>query len=126
VISGVKLIKDNPNTNFYYKQFRKKKRSLHESIPRRWKTKKNINSVRSAKNTKERFGFYLGDKVEYNGEIGWIYGFAGGEKYGKECLVRDINGDLIKMTDRKASLTIAMSKLKVLNHNNGWNYKLCG
>jgi len=125
VISGILAIKENPIAYFYYKQFRKKKRSLHESIPRRWKTQKNVNSIRSAKNTKERFGFYLGDKVKYKDEIGWIYGFAGGEKYGKECIVRDINEELIRSKGRKASLTVAMSNLIVLGHSNGWLVDMC-
>lgn len=124
IISGIERIKENPRYYFYYKQFRKKKRSLHESIPRRWKTQKNINSTRSAKNTKERFGFYIGDKVKYKNKIGWIYGFSGGEKYGKECLVRNINEELIRSDDRKSSLSISMNNLNVLQHGNGWLYSL--
>ncbi|MDD4624692.1 MAG: hypothetical protein PHX40_04920 [Bacilli bacterium] len=120
VISGINTIKENPTNYFYYKQFRKKKRSLHESIPRKGRTQKNVLATRISKNTKCRRGFYLGDKVRYENQIGWIYGFAGGEQYGKECVVRDINGDYIYKTGRKSSRTIDFKSLVVICHNNNW------
>lgn len=39
-ITGIKNIKESPCDYFFYKQFRKKKRSLHESIPRKGKKQK--------------------------------------------------------------------------------------
>jgi len=122
VISGIENIKENPNSYFYYKQFRKKKRSLHESIPRKGLKTKNVLATRNLKNVKYRNGFHLGDKVQYEYQIGWVYGFAGGEQYGKECVVRDINGNYIRKIGRKTSVTINTNSLKVLNHNNGWIY----
>jgi len=123
VISGIETINENSNSYFYYKQFRKKKRSLHESIPRKGLKNKNVLATRNSKNTKYRRGFYLGDKVKYLDQIGWIYGFAGGEKYGKECVVRDIRGGYIKKIGRKSSVTIDCKNLKVLYHNNNWIYR---
>ena len=46
-ISRIKSIKINPDEYFYIKQFRKKKRSLHESYPVRGRRKeKNVNAER--------------------------------------------------------------------------------
>jgi len=36
-ISGIESIKENPNNWILIRQYRKKKRSLHESIPRKWR-----------------------------------------------------------------------------------------
>jgi hypothetical protein len=122
VISGIETINKNSNSYFYYKQFRKKKRSLHESIPRKGRSQKNILATRNSKNTKYRKGFYLGDKVRYEDQTGWVYGFAGGERYGKECVVRDITGNYIKKIGRKESCTIDIKCLTVVCHNNNWIY----
>lgn len=122
VISGIKSINFNPDIYFYYKQFRNKKRSLHESIPRKGRANKNTESKRANKNVKFRAGIYLGDKVKYNNSSGYVYGFAGGEKHGKECVIRDIEGNLMKKLGRNASLTIDAKSLCVMNHNNGWMY----
>lgn len=120
-ISGINYIAENTPSYFYYKQFRKKKRSLHESIPRKGKKAKNVESVRNNKNVKYRNGYYLGDKVLYNGTCGWIYGYSGGER-SKEFLVRDINGDVLKMKSRKNSLTLNGSVIKLIQHENNWQH----
>ena len=121
-ISGVETVKWNAGDYFYYKQFRNKKRSLHESIPRKGLKQKNTESVRNNKNIKFRNGTYLNDKVKYNGVCGWVYGFSSG-KYSKDCIVRDIEGNIIKMTTRKNSLTIHMPETEFICHNNGWMYE---
>ena len=118
-ISGIQTINQNSIQYFHSKQFRKKKRSLHEAIPRRGRSEKNTTAMRVNKNVKERAGFFLGDKVIYNKQSGWIYGFAGGPQ-GKECVVRNLNGDLIKTRTRRSSLTICTNNLQLLNHNNNW------
>lgn len=119
-ISGIDNIHKLPKEHFYYKQFRKKKRSLHESIPRKGRSCKNVKSIRNNKNIRHRRGIYLGDTVKYDCHLGYVYGFAGGEKYGKECVVRDIQGNLMKKTERKNSQTIDIKNLRIINHNNGW------
>lgn len=121
VISGIKRIDENPSDHFYYKQFRKKKRSLHESIPRKGLLKKNIDAKRYNKNVRYRNGHYLNDEVIYKGKRGWIYGYSGGEK-SREFLVRDIHGELIKMDSRKNSLTLNGSHIDLQRHNNNWEY----
>lgn len=118
-ISGIESIRDNPSEYFYYKQFRKKKRSLHESIPRKGLKSKNIGGSRHNKNVKQRAGFHLNDEVLYNGQRGWVYGFSAGGK-SKEILVRNIGGDIIKMPERKGSISIRGDALKLICYNNGW------
>lgn len=122
-ISGIYCIEENPAEHFYYKQFRKKKRSLHESIPRKGLTKKNTNASRFNKNVKYRKGYYLNDEVVYNGQHGWVYGYSGGDK-SNEFLVRDIRGELIKMNNRKNSLTLNGNSIALTRHNNTWEYRL--
>jgi hypothetical protein len=124
VISGIESIKSNPSEHFYYKQFRKKKRSLHESIPRKGLKSKNVGGSRHNKNVKKRAGFYLNDEVIYNGRRGWVYGFSAGEK-SKEILVRNIDGEIIRMDHRKNSISIHGDKLQMVRHNNGWQHTIC-
>ena len=124
-ISKIKNIKENPNEWFYIKQFRKKKRSLHESIPTRGRKKyKNTNSKRNNKNVPSRNGWFMNDMVSCEKQIGWIYGFSGGDK-GKDCIIRDIEGKIIHNSFRKSNSTsVAMSTLKLLCHNNVWQYRI--
>lgn len=122
-ISRISSISENPDEWFYIKQFRKKKRSLHESIPVRGRRKeKNINQERRNKNVPSRFGWYMNDMVKCEGRIGWIYGFSGGEM-GKECIARDINGETLHNTGRvKSNPNVKFSTLELLSHNNNWQY----
>lgn len=123
-IAKIKNIKVNDNDYFYIKQFRKKKRSLHETYPRRFRKNKNINSVRNNKNVPYRNGFYMNDMVECEGNIGWVYGFSGGEN-GKNCIVRDINGDIVKTSNMsERNVNVAMKDLKFICHNNNWQYSI--
>lgn len=124
-ISKIENIKENPNEWFYIKQFRKKKRSLHESIPTRGRKKeKNITSKRNVKNVPSRNGWYMNDMVIFDNKIGWIYGFSGGEK-GKECVIRDINGENIRDSKRvKYNPNVKFSDLKFICHNNNWQYQI--
>lgn len=122
-ISKIKNIKENPNEWFYIKQFRKKKRSLHESIPTRGRKKeKNTTAKRNVKNVPSRNGWYMNDMVLFDDKVGWIYGFSGGEK-GKECVIRDINGENIRDSRRvKYNPNVSFSKLMFICHNNNWQY----
>ena len=125
-ISKIDNIKENPNEWFYIKQFRKKKRSLHESIPTRGRKKeKNTIAKRNVKNVPSRNGWYMNDMVLFDNKIGWIYGFSGGEK-GKECVIRDINGENIRDSKRvKYNPNVSFSKLTFICHNNNWQYRIC-
>ena len=120
----IENIKVNDDSFFYIKQFRKKKRSLHETHPRRFHKNKNINAVRNNKNVPYRNGFYMNDMVMCNGKIGWVYGFGGG-KNGKNCIIRDINGDIIKTSNMsERNVNVAMKDLKFICHNNNWQYSI--
>lgn len=122
-ISKIKIIEENPQEHFYIKQFRKKKRSLHESIPTRGRRKeKNINAERRCKNSPSRAGWFMNDMVSFQNKIGWIYGFSGGES-GKECILRDINGEIIRDNRRvKNNPNVKFSDLRLMHHNNNWQY----
>ena len=124
-ISKIENIKENPNEWFYIKQFRKKKRSLHESIPTRGRKKeKNMTAKRNVKNVTSRNGWYMNDMVLFDNKIGWIYGFSGGEK-GKECVIRDVNGENIRDSRRvKYNPNVKFSDLKFICHNNNWQYQM--
>lgn len=124
-ISRIENIKENPNEWFYIKQFRKKKRSLHESIPTRGRRKyKNINAERKVKNVPSRSGWCMNDMVLFDNKIGWIYGFSGGEN-GKECVVRGINEEIIRDKRRvKSNPNVKFLDLKFICHNNNWQYEI--
>lgn len=124
-ISKIEDIKENPKEYFYIKQFRKKKRSLHESIPTRGKRKeKNVNAERRNKNSPCRAGWFMNDMVYFQNKVGWIYGFSGGES-GKECVLRDINGEIIRDSKRtKSNPNIKFSGLKFICHNNNWQHQV--
>ena len=124
-ISKIENIKENHDEWFYIKQFRKKKRSLHESIPTRGRKKeKNMTAKRNVKNVPSRNGWYMNDMVLFDNKIGWIYGFSGGEK-GKECVIRDINGENIRDSRRvKYNPNVSFSKLVFICHNNNWQYQV--
>lgn len=124
-ISKIENIMENPKQYFYIKQFRKKKRSLHESIPTRGRRKeKNVNAERRNKNTPCRSGWFMNDMVSFQNKIGWIYGFSGGE-CGKECVLRNINGEIIRDSKRvKNNPNVKFADLKLICHNNNWQYEI--
>lgn len=117
-ITNIDSIKGDTNQIFYIKQFRKKKRSLHEATARKGRKEPNRNQKRNKKNTKEKRGWYLNDKVAFQGKIGWISGFNSSGAY-----VMDINGNYIQMPN-KTYKQITLSKLKFICHNNTWQYEV--
>ena len=117
-IAGVESVKENPCEWFRIKQFRKKKRSLHEAIPRKGKKAPNVTQKRNSKNTKEVRGWYLNDEVAYLGEHGWISGFTGISAY-----VQNIDGGYIQIPG-KTYKSLTLSKLKNVCHNNTWQYSV--
>lgn len=117
-ITNIASIKENDAEVFYIKQFRKKKRSLHEATARKGRKEPNRSQKRNKKNTKEMKGWYLNDKVVFQGKIGWISGFSGTRAY-----IIDINGNYIQMPN-KTYKQITLSKLTFLCHNNNWQYNV--
>lgn len=122
-ISGIKEINKNNNEWLKIKQFRKKKRSLHESIPRKGKSIKgiknpNTTSKRNSKNTKYSNGFYLNDKVKVLSKIGWISGFCCGG-----CYIKDIENNYITLPN-KSYKQVGFKNLELICHNNNWQYNV--
>ena len=113
-ISGVKRIKTKPTSVIMFKQFRKKKRSLHEANPRKGRKMPNCRAIRNAKNTKAKKGFFLNDYVKFNNSKikGYISGFTGSSAYIKNCL-----GKYLTITRYKQTV---LSKLQLINHHNNW------
>lgn len=115
-ISGIKNIKENTNSIFKIKQFRKKKRSLHEATSRKGKKVPNRNQTRNSKNTKYQNGFYLNDKVKVFGETGFISGFTGGG-----CYIKDIEDNYITVPN-KTYKQVSFRHIELNSHNNNWQF----
>ena len=115
-ITGVKEIVEDNNNSFKIKQFRKKKRSLHEVSARKRKGK-NITQIRNEKNRKCFKGLYRNDKVFVNNQYGYIYGLS----KMSNVRVKNANGDNIKMPNQKDN-RINIKYLKFIHHNNNWRF----
>lgn len=115
-ITGIKSIKENSDTVFKIKQFRKKKRSLHEATARKGRKEPNTTQKRNIKNTKYSNGFYLNDKVKVFGKVGFISGFCNGG-----CYVKDINDNYITIPDKKYK-QVSCKHLEFISHNNNWQF----
>lgn len=115
-ISGISNIKENPNEWLFIKQFRKKKRSLHEATIRKGLKEPNRAQKRHLKNTKRFKNWYLNDEVIVFSRKGYISGFGGSTVY-----IRDLFDDYIK-DDNKKNTQISVKKLKLISHNNNWKY----
>ena len=115
-ISGIQHIKENPHTIFYIKQFRKKKRSLHEATARKGRKNKNLTQKRNKKNTKEMKGIHLNDTVRIFGKIGFVSGFTTTGLY-----IKDIHNVYITKP-RKTYKQVGFKDVTVKNHNNNWQF----
>ena len=114
-ISGIKKIKAKPTSIMMFKQFRKKKRSLHEATARKGRKTPNITSKRNARNTKYAKGFWLNDyvRIKDSNKKGYISGFSQ-----SSCYIKDIFGNYLTTSDRYRK--VALSKLDRLSHHNNW------
>ena len=118
VISGItENFIDNEGI-FTIKQFRKKKRSLHEATARKGRKEPNRETKRNSKNTPYSKGFYLNDKVSVFGKIGWISGFSVGS-----CYIKDITDNYI-LVPGKNYKQVGFKNLRFISHNNNWQYIL--
>jgi hypothetical protein len=115
-ITGIEKINNICKDMFYIKQFRKKKRSLHESIPRKGRNNKNTTCKRNNKNVKYCKGFYLNDKVKVFNNIGFITGFDNYFVY-----VKNIYNEYIKLENKKYK-QINIKHCSFIQHNNNWQY----
>jgi hypothetical protein len=117
-ISGIAWIKNNTDTLFKIKQFRKKKRSLHEATARKGRSHKNVTSKRNKKNRKSLKGFFLNDKVRLFGETGYITGFTGTNG----VYVKSLDGDYITMPGKRYK-QVSLKELSLIGHNNNWSFE---
>lgn len=116
VVSGITNISENPDEWLLIKQFRKKKRSLHEATARKGRKEPNRTQKRNSKNTPYYKGFYLNDKVSVFGQKGYISGFTNSGAY-----VQDENEHYITMPD-KSYKQVGIKSLTFISHNNNWQY----
>ena len=98
------------------RQFRKKKRSLHEGVPRKGRKEPNRIQKRNSKNTPYYRGFYLNDKVSVFGKSGYITGFTNSGAY-----VKGVDGEYIVLPN-KSYKRVNIASLKFICHNNNWQY----
>lgn len=116
IISGIKEIKFETDEYLLIRQFRKKKRSLHEATPRKGRKEPNTTQKRNRKNMPEYKGFYLNDKVSVLGKTGHITGFTSGGAY-----IKDKDNEYITLPDKKYK-QVRLDNLTFINHNNNWQY----
>ena len=116
IISGVQTISENPDEWLFIRQFRKKKRSLHEGTPRKGRKEPNRTQKRNSKNTPYYRGYHLNDKVRVLGKTGYISGFTGGAAY-----VKDSDNQYITLPN-KSYKQVGISNLQHVCHNNNWQY----
>lgn len=115
-ISGIRKVKAKPTSIMMFKQFRKKKRSLHEATARKGRKTPNITSKRNAKNTKYAKGFWLNDyvKIKDSNKKGYISGFM---SKGTNVRLRDIFGEYVSNSDKSYTST---KNISLINHSNNW------
>lgn len=114
-ITGIQAIKSNPDAVLRIKQFRKKKRSLHEGIPRKGRKTPNRTAKRNGKNVKQLKGIFLGDTVSAFGQRGYVSGFTGASGF----YVKTISGEYVTKPD-KTYKQISYKDIALINHNNNW------
>ena len=118
--TGIPVIREMTESNFYIKQFRKKKRSLHEATARKGRKEPNTESRRNAKNTKASGGFFLNDEVETtDGRIGYISGFSGKNA----CYVKSIEGEYIVQPGKKHRQQ-HLKGLRRRSHQGNWQIQV--
>lgn len=118
-ITGILTITRQPDDAFLIRQFRKKKRSLHEATARKGRTTKNRTAKRNEKNTKQAGGFFMNDTVRVFGKIGFITGFTGSAAY-----IKDIYDAYITPLD-KGYKQVRLRELQLVRHNNNWQFIPC-
>ena len=119
-ISGIKQIEAKPTRIVMFKQFRKKKRSLHEATARKGRKLPNVTSKRNAKNTKFAKGFWLNDYVEIknSNKKGYLSGFM---SKGTNVRLKNIFGEYISNSDKNYTST---KNVILINHSNNWQTQI--
>ena len=97
------------NDTVYYRQIRRKKRSLHEATPRRGRRTPNRTARRNVKNIPYVGKFHVYDKVEFNSKKAFISGFTG-----KAAYIVDFGGEYITEPG-KTYKQVSLSKLRIIS-----------
>ena len=115
-ISSIQKIDTKPTRIVMFKQFRKKKRSLHEATARKGRKTPNIMSKRNTKNTKYAKGFWLNDyvRIKNSRKKGFVSGFMA---KGFVVRLKDIFGHYVSATDKNYT---TVKNLMLINHHNNW------
>ena len=100
----------------YYRQVRRKKRSLHEAKPRKGINEPNRTASRNAKNTKTKDGVWINDSVLLHGNRGWINSFSGDH----DCRIYDQNNEYIVKSKKYTQVPI--KEVIFVMHNNNWRH----
>lgn len=116
VISGIEKDFIDNTSIFKIKQFRKKKRSLHEATARKGRKEPNRTQKRNNKNTKYSKGYHLNDKVKVFNKVGFISGFTTGG-----CYVKDIEDNYITIPNKNYK-QVGFKNLELVSHNNNWQF----
>lgn len=116
VISSIETIKENPDEYLLIRQFRKKKRSLHEATARKGRKGPNSAQKRNNKNIPYYKGFYLNDKVSVYGQVGYITGFTTSGAY-----IKNANNEYITAPN-KTYKQVNITDMRFISHNNNWQY----
>ena len=115
-ITGNPTVKRLVN-GYFIKQVRKKKRSLHEAIPRKGRKEPNITAKRNSKNTKSISSkgkqWCLFDKVKVGKNTGFISGFTGNMVY-----VQDIEGNYLQASPKYKQISV--DNINFVSRNNNW------
>ncbi len=121
-ITGINEVRGVMPNVFYIRQFRSKKRSLHEAIPRRGRKEPNRSQWREPKNVRERNGRRIGEEVRVGNVCGWISGFTGSCAY---VIGRD--GEYIEYTRKsgRAYKSVPFSFLSHVRFSGNWQFWVC-
>lgn len=119
-ISGITKIDQKPTTVVMFKQFRKKKRSLHEAKARKGRKAPNTTSKRHAKNTKFAKGIYLNDYVKINNsrKKDYVTSFMSNGYYVR---LKDILNNYVSDNDKKY---IVSKNITLIMHCNNWQQQI--
>lgn len=111
-----KNISENPDEYSIIRQFRKKKRYLHEATIRKGRKVPNREQKRNCKNVPYYNGFYLNDCVSVFGKIGYITGFTSGGAY-----IKDSANNYITLPN-KSYKQVPINNMTLISHNNNWQF----
>ena len=118
-ITGIEEIRGVMPNVFHIRQFRSKKRSLHEATSRKGRKKPNHSQWREPKNVRERNGWFVGEEVRVGKIRGWISGFTGSCAY-----VVGTAGKYIEHISKngKAYKSIPTSSFSHVRFCNNWQF----